>query len=416
MADPEHLKIFHRGVEAWNRWRRKHRGLQPDLSHADLSECSFRLGNLNNANLRFANLEGANLGRTYLEAADLEGAQQRGIHLFGADLGRADLRHADLDEAQLWQARLEEANLRAASLKAADLRQSDLSAATLRDADLDEANLAGAFLFGADLRDANLTRTGLQRTQVWDCRFEGADLTDAVMAHTALNNVDLSRTRGLATVQHAEPSSIGIDTLERTATGLSRRPARRDEVEAFLRGAGVRESYLEIFRHRIGKSFGFYTAFIRYSHADQAFARRLYGELQSRGVRCWLHEHPMLPGDDAHEALDIGPWDRLLLCGSEAACTSWWIDSEIAHALAKEREASAQRGSEAGVLIPVSLDAYLSGGRWQAAEAERIRSRLVADFTGWADDGATFERELERVVSALRVEPGAARRAGERSQ
>ncbi len=404
MANEEHLKVFHRGVTAWNRWRSKHRGLQPDLSQADLRHTNLRLGNLNNANLRGANLEGANLGRAFLEAAELEGAQQRGAHLFGADLGRAHLRHADLGEAQLWGVRLEQADLRDASLRGADLRHGDLSRADLRGAVLESANLAGAFLFHTDLRRADLRGVRLDRTQIWDSRLDEADLSGAVAAHVAFNDVDLSQIRGLAEVRHDEPSSVGIDTLERTASGLARDAARHDEVEAFLRRAGVRESYLEIFRQRVSSSFGYFSAFIRYSQADQAFARRLYDELQRHGIRCWLHEHPMLPGDDAHESSELGSWDRLLLCGSEASCGSWWIAGEIAHALDQERELTARHGSDVKVLIPLALDDY-PASRWQGGEAERLRARMAADFRGWADDSSVFDRALEQVVSALRVEP-----------
>lgn len=394
MADPDHVKVFHRGVDAWNRWRSKHRGTQPDLSQADLSRSNLRLANFNNANLRHANLEGANLGRAYLEAAELEGARQRGVHLFGADLGRADLRHTDLAEAQLWNARLAEADLREADLRRADLRSSDLSGADLRGASLEDAVLDGALLFSADLSGACLAGTRLHRAQLWDCRLDAAELAGAVLAHTALNNLDLSRTVGIGSAEHEEPSSLGIDTLERTALGLRSDPAQLAEVEAFLRGAGVRESYLDIFQERIGHSCGYYSAFIRYSRADQDFARRIYDELQARGIRCWLHEHPMLPGDDVHEELGLGPWDRLLLLVSEASCTSWWIGAEMA----KVDEL------EAGAMVPVNLDGYLTGGHWESAEAEAIRSRLAADFSGSAAaEGPAFDRELERLAEALRM-------------
>ncbi len=42
----------------------------------------------------------------------------------------------------------------------------------------------------------------------------------------------------------------------------------------------------------------FYSCFVSYSHADKSFARRLYDTLQGRGIRCWLDEHELLPGDD----------------------------------------------------------------------------------------------------------------------
>ena len=43
----------------------------------------------------------------------------------------------------------------------------------------------------------------------------------------------------------------------------------------------------------------------------------LHDALQERGVRCWLDEKQMLPGDDIYEQVDRGIrlWDKVLLCG-----------------------------------------------------------------------------------------------------
>jgi hypothetical protein len=32
MANPEHLKILKKGVEAWNKWRKENPDIQPDLT------------------------------------------------------------------------------------------------------------------------------------------------------------------------------------------------------------------------------------------------------------------------------------------------------------------------------------------------------------------------------------------------
>ena len=55
-----------------------------------------------------------------------------------------------------------------------------------------------------------------------------------------------------------------------------------------------------------------------YAHEDKLFARRLHDALQGRGVRCWLDEKQMLPGDDIYEQVDRGIrlWDKVLLCCS----------------------------------------------------------------------------------------------------
>ncbi len=406
MANPEHLRILRQGTEAWNRWRKKHRAEQPDLSHADLRGANLRAANLNGANLRHANLEGANLGRAYLEAAELQGATPRGAHLFDADLGHADLRENDLREAALWHARLEGANLRDARLTAADLRYANLTDADLRGADLARANLTNTHLLYADLRRADLGGADLGGARLWDSRLDGADLGEARMAHTALSNVDLSRTLGLATVHHDRASSIGTDTLDLTAGGLrrdgGRRGARYGEIETFLRYAGVQEPYLDLFRAALDRHEAC-SVFIRHSLADRAFARRLHGALQSRGVRCWLNEHSMLPGDDFEESFDLRlhPADKLLLCCSEASLTSWWLAGELERAAEKERQIGERLGIEAAALVPINLDGYLASGRWRSGHRGLVASRLAADFAGWEDDEAVFEQELGRLMEVL---------------
>ena len=397
MADGEHLEIFNQGVVAWNRWRQKHRGLQPDLSSADLKRANFRYANLNDANLEHANLEGANLGRAFLEGAELHGATQRGAHFFSADLRHADLREADLREAQLWYAHVERADLRGATLAAADLRGSDLSGADLRGANLESASLAGANLLRTDLRDANLTGANLHGTRFIECRLDGADLSAAQAALTTLNAVDLSRVHGLDTVRHDRPSSVGIDTLTRTTAASNGDEARLGQITKFLRAAGVPERYLALDGTRDTDASP--VVYIVHSLADRAFARRLYGELQQRGRRCWLHEHPMLPGDGLDDSFDLGPrhHDGLILCCSGAALASWWLAAELDEAA---------HGGDVGLtgpetLLPINLDGADSLDAWTKASEPRRLPTTVADFTSWARDEVEFERALELLVARI---------------
>lgn len=41
MANPKHLKMLKRGVEAWGEWLVKQKGVRPDLINADLSGADF---------------------------------------------------------------------------------------------------------------------------------------------------------------------------------------------------------------------------------------------------------------------------------------------------------------------------------------------------------------------------------------
>jgi hypothetical protein len=122
MANEEHLKILGQGAWLWNRWRKEHPEIRPDLGEADLSR---------------AYLDGAVLSRAYLRKAVL-----REANLLAADLREAILRAADLSGAYL----------RSAKLRGADLRE-----ANLRGADLREANLRGAIVSGTIFADLDLS-------------------------------------------------------------------------------------------------------------------------------------------------------------------------------------------------------------------------------------------------------------------
>ncbi len=57
-------------------------------------------------------------------------------------------------------------------------------------------------------------------------------------------------------------------------------------------------------------------------------------------------------------------------------------------------------------LIPLDLDGYLFNDAYQSGKKQQLHSRLAADFKGWEHDSAIFEREVERVINALRTDGG----------
>ena len=155
--------------------------------------------------------------------------------------------------------------------------------------------------------------------------------------------------------------------------------------------------------------FEFYSCFISYSHADKMFARRLHDALQRCGIRCWLDEKQLLPGDHIHREVDeaVRLWDKVLLCCSKDSLSSWWVDKEISKALKKEEQFWKERNKQVLAIIPLNLDGHMFEPQWQDWKKQHLTDRVAPDFTGWEKDNSKFEAQFERVIKALRADAGA---------
>ncbi len=320
MANQEHVDILRQGVGEWNTWREQHPNIYPDLSYAELS--NFNLSNFNlddadlsDAQINDADLSDAHLCRAYLSDTNLSGTNLVDAHLIDTDFSYTDLSHANLSRANLSRAILTQANLggtrlRVADLNRADLKHAHLSAADFSYAHLYHANLSDTDLSDAHLRDADLSYADLNRADLRNADLRNADL-DADLSHvvlweTVLGNVNLQTVKGLETVRHFGPSTIGTDTLERS---------QGDIPEVFLRGVGLSDTFIEYAHALFQEPIQYYTCFISYSSKDEAFAKRLHSDLQSEGVRCWFAPKDMDIGDKIRHRINesIHVYDKLLL-------------------------------------------------------------------------------------------------------
>lgn len=235
MANPEHLRLLGRGVEAWNSWRKENPDLEPDLSGAplagaqladvylsrtnlagaDFSGANLSAANLGKANLADATLSGANLNRAILSVADLSRAKLvnaylmdaylNGTKLEGADLSEADLRGAHLTNADLTGATLRGTRLRGANLTMARLDGATIAGASLVEAKLNRAKMTNATITDSDLQRSNWVQTNLQGAAIANCNIYGINAWSLELQETT--QIDLVVTRD-------DEATVTVDDLE----------------------------------------------------------------------------------------------------------------------------------------------------------------------------------------------------------
>ena len=225
-----------------------------------------------------------------------------------------DLREADRYSADLRGVNLGDADLTLAGLRMANLRQANLSGANLSKADV-----GGTDLTLADLSEANLSKAELIRAKLSDTNLSGANLSGARRRLTIFADVDLSEVRGLDSVIHPGPSTIGTDTLFRSKGKIP---------EAFLRGCGMPETLIEYVPSILAltQPIQFYSCFISYSTRDEDFAKRLHARMVQEKLRVWFAPEDIQGGKKLPEQLDLAiqVHDRLLLVLSMHSMNSDW--------------------------------------------------------------------------------------------
>jgi predicted amino acid-binding ACT domain protein len=140
------------------------------------------------------------------------------------------------------------------------------------------------------------------------------------------------------------------------------------------------------------------SVFISYSHLDRAFARRLFDFLTGSGVKCWIDEHEIVPGDKMHDAIGRGvdTNERFIIILSKHSLASWWVDNELEEALAKERKLGSY------IIIPIDIDGAVFEALPKNSKCPQIRSRYIGDFRDWTNEEA-FDKAGRQLLRALRV-------------
>ena len=311
--------------------------------------------------------------RTWLESVGKSGSI--------AELSEANLRWAELSGVDLSKADLSWANLCDADLIATGLSGADLGGAILSGADLSDADLSGANLIRADLSWANLRGANLNKANLNECGF----------GYTVVADCDLSGVSGLKTVTHLAPSSIGVDTILKSQGKIP---------EAFLKGAGIPDIWIEYSKSLIANPIEFYSCFLSHSSEDQEFVQDLLRQLRDGGVRCWDYRKDAHWGKPVQTdiGLAIYNFDKIVVVCSASSLNNAKVIDEIQRAI--QREDSEKKE----ILFPIRIDEYLFGDwankDWEVAYKPRLTKYWVGDFTNWKNP-ASYSESLDRLVKAL---------------
>jgi uncharacterized protein YjbI with pentapeptide repeats len=399
VANQEHLDILKQGVDVWNKWREEHTDTQPDLSEANLCYTNLSYINLceavmNGVDLSGSTLVGANLVKAEVRVADISGANFDDANLNGADIRYASFENGNFKRASLRGVWFHQSNLNGSNFSEADLSEAMLNSTRLirvnfKKAVLKKVELHLAHLRLANLREADLSDSGLEEADLKSATLDDANLSRARIMLTSFGDCDLRVIKGLDTIIHEGPSPISITTIYLSHGNIP---------EAFLKGAGVDDTFIAYARSLVGKPIEYYSCFISYSNRDEAFARRLYANLQNNNVRCWYAPEDMKTGDVIRSRIDeaIRVHDKLLLVLSQHSVESSWVEKEVETAFERERQ------QKRHVLIPVLLDDVVmqTSTSW-AADIRRMRH--ITDFTDWKDHDA-YQKAFGRLLRDLKAE------------
>ncbi len=429
MAEQKQLDLLKQSVEVWNTWRTRRKKTFIDLTGANLNETNLNGANLHKANLSEAFLIGTDLSEANLSLATLSGATFRGVivtetndtktfyrktyvsrittskftgtisrhadtwHVINSD---ANLINTNLRAANLSGVDLSEVNLSRADLQFADLSRTNLSEANLSGANLSEANLSGANLSEANLSGANLSGANLKEANFNGANLKEADFDSTIVGWTDFGNLDLRTVKGLETIQHQGPSTIGTDTLGKSEGNVP---------EIFLRGTGLSDTFITYVRSLVRSPIQYYTCFISYSSKDQDFVDRLYADLQHHDVLCWYAPEDLKIGEHFPERIEeaICRYDKLIVILSEHSIGSSWVEDEVRAAQDKEERFKREQQLTKTVLFPIKIDTAIDQATVQWAARLR-RSRHIGNFIDWKQHDS-YQKAFQRLLRDLQQAP-----------
>ncbi|GEM_PF-2903680 len=395
MANPEHFEIINKDVEDWNEWREDNPDIKPDLSETNLIIPSLALANLTDVNFY---------------GTDLTGVDFHGADLEGANLENANLLTAVFDEANLQRVNFTNANLRHVDFMDANLELANFFMADLKSTDFCRANLISANFFNANLRASNFMWSKLYGVNFTRAILIGTNFEEAEIKSTIFSENDLSKTKGLDKVVSCGPSTIDQQTLIRS----------KNIPEKFLRDCGFSDPFINNIPTLL-QSLNLaqkHSCFISHSKEDDVLAKKIHGNLQEKGLRCWFVPKRDKEKNWYEEICDktVRDNEKRLFLISEDSVKSKWLRGEVEKALKREHRMNLELREElkdqckynfddfqkAKILFPIIVDGKGEEAFESWVKDLNLESASI-DFSGWKS-GGDYQKSFANLLNELQIE------------
>lgn len=303
--DPYHPFCLPLHVDEWNKLRKKHSGLRPDLRGFDLR------------GFKFPQLESRRFQMFYHDRNPKKKTIFQDI--LQNEMDNIDLHNANMQKCALWTC----------TMKGADLRRADLYGAEIRWTDLSGADLRGADLRFAEFSDVDFT----------NARFEGA-----AFGRTRFNSTKFTGATGLDDIFHHTKNTMDIYSI------ISSRPLPKNFINQFF---NVQGDFAAALDHIDDRKYS--SCFISYAHKDSEFVHSFWKELIKSGVPCWFDRQDMKSfvgsseesGEDLKRQLfsSVLSADLMIIVLSLNSISSMWVAQEI----------EARRMNQENSIIPIII-------------------------------------------------------------
>jgi hypothetical protein len=226
---------------------------------------------------------------------------------------------------------------------------------------------------------------------LYGANLAGADLSQSVMGRTILGNLDLRGVRGLVTIYHQAPSTIGVDTCYRSGGRIPK---------DFLMAAGVPESFLAYMDTLAGQPSST-ACLISCAVEDEPAASEFSARLLRAGIQCWLRASPLdMEPIPSILRTEIRMQDHLLLMLSDSSASSRWLPVQVSEALAEEADRKRSQAGPRDTALPILVPVRMEG--W-TVNADAGWSRTLTERPGieWGGGLSANEASVDRLVGWL---------------